>query len=79
MKIANKYRNILPIKYRTNAGYIIPYIELQIDKQALKSVTLGPFRGNETQINLQKRILYQMLSTNQYNTNINVSKVPVRY
>lgn len=79
MKIANKYRNILPIKYRTNAGYIIPYIELQIDKQALKSVTLGPFRGNETQINLQKRILYQMLSINQYNTNINVSKIPVRY
>lgn len=79
MKIANKYRNILPIKYRTNAGYIIPYIELQIDKQALKSVTLGPFCGTESQMNLQKRTLSQMLATNQYNTNINVSKVPVRY
>lgn len=79
VKIVNRYRNILPIKYRTNAGYIIPYIELQIDKQALKSVTLGPFRGSESQMNLQKRTLSQMLATNQYNTNINVSKVPVRY
>lgn len=53
--VANKYKNNFPIRYRTNAGYFIPYIELAIDKEALKSVTLGPFRGTESQLDLQKK------------------------
>ena len=77
--VANKYKNNFPIRYRTNAGYFIPYIELAIDKEALKSVTLGPFRGTESQLDLQKKTLAQMLHSNHYSANINVSKVPVRY
>ncbi len=82
VNIANKYKDIFPVKYRTNSGYIIPYIELKISKDTLKSVTLGPFRGTESQIALQKRTLYKMLESNQYNVdkeNIRESKVPVRY
>lgn len=79
INIANKYRDIMPVRYRTNAGYIIPYIELKIDKKALKSVTLGPFRGTESQLDLQKKTLLQMLSSNQYVADVKVSNVPVRY
>lgn len=79
VKVANKYKDIWPIRYRTNAGYIIPYIELPIDKRALKSITLGPFRGNESQLSLQTKTLAQMLTSKQYDAKINVSKVPVRY
>lgn len=77
--VADKYRDILPVKYRTNSGYIIPYVEIKIDKSALRSVTLGPFRGTESQIKLQKSTLFQMLTSNQYFAKINVSNVPVRY
>ena len=77
--MADKYRDDFSIKYRTNAGYFIPYIELLIDKKALKSVTLGPFRGTESQLDLQKKTLSQMLASHQYEININVSKVPIRY
>lgn len=82
VNIANKYKDVLPVKYRTNSGYIIPYIELKISKDTLKSVTLGPFRGTKSQIALQKRTLYKMLESNQYNVdeeNIRESEVPVRY
>lgn len=77
--VANKYSGILPVKYRTNSGYIIPYVEIKIDKSALRSVTLGPFRGTESQIKLQKSTLSQILTSNQYFAKINVSNVPVRY
>lgn len=79
MNIANKYRDILPVKYRTNSGYIIPYIELTIDKSALKSVTFGPFRGTEYQRSLQERTLSEMLISNQYKADIGKSTVPIRY
>ena len=77
--VANKYKDICPVRYRTNAGYIIPYIEIPVNKSALKSVTLGPFRGTETQLDLQKKTLSEMLVSNQYKAKINISKVPVRY
>ena len=76
---ADKDKDILPVKYRTKSGYIIPYVEIKIDKSALRSVTLGPFRGTESQIKLQKSTLFQMLTSNQYFAKINVSNVPVRY
>ena len=79
VKIVDKYKDIWPIKYRTNVGYIIPYIELPIDKYALKSVTLGPFRGSESQRRLQTEILEKMLASKQYDAKISISKVPVRY
>lgn len=79
VNIANKYRDILPVKYRTNSGYIIPYVELKIDKSALKSVTFGPFRGTESQRSLQERTLSEMLISNQYRADIGKSTVPIRY
>lgn len=79
VKIANKYKDILPVKYRTNAGYVIPYIELKLKKAALKSVTLGPFRGTDSQKKLQIDVLHNMLFSNGYNASINCSQIPVRY
>lgn len=79
VNVANKYRDATFVRYRTNAGYIIPYIELKINKKALKSVTLGPFRGTESQLSLQKKTLLQMLVSNQYDADIKTSDVPVRY
>lgn len=79
VKVVDKYKDVWPIKYRTNAGYIIPYIELPIDKYALKSVTLGPFHGSESQRRLQMGILEKMLASKQYDAKISISKVPVRY
>ncbi|OUN19221.1 DUF2971 domain-containing protein [Pseudoflavonifractor sp. An85] len=79
VKVANKFRDVLPVKYRTNSGYIIPYIELEIDKTAMESVTLGPFRGTENQRNLQVNVLKQLLASNGYDVAILSSQVPVRY
>lgn len=77
--VAEKYRDVLPVKYRTSSGYIVPYIELGLDKKALKSVTLGPFRGNNLQMDIQKRTLNKMLASHNYDAEIEVSDIPVRY
>lgn len=42
IKISNKYKDRIRVNYRSDAGYIIPYIELKIDKKAVKMVALGP-------------------------------------
>lgn len=79
VNIPNKYSNALPVKYRTTAGYIIPYIELEIDKQALTSVTLGPFRGTDLQKKKQMEILHKMLVSNGYKVLESSTNIPVRY
>lgn len=79
VNIPNKYANILPVKYRATAGYIVPYIELEIDKKALTSITLGPFRGTDLQKKKQIEILHQMLVSNGYNVLENSTNIPVRY
>lgn len=79
VNIPNKYSNILPVKYRTTAGYIVPYIELEIDKQALTSITLGPFRGTDLQKKKQIEILHKMLVSNGYKVLESSTNIPVRY
>lgn len=79
VNIPNKYSNVLPVKYRTTAGYIVPYIELEIDKQALTSVTLGPFRGTDLQKKKQMEILHKMLVSNGYKVLESSTNIPVRY
>ena len=77
--ISKKHSNDFKINYRTYAGYIIPYIELPICKEALRSVTLGPLSGDESQKDLQKQILREILTKNNYNAEAKCSTIPVRY
>lgn len=79
VKISEKYKDTLTTKYRTTAGYIIPYVELEINKSALQSVTFGPFHGTFHQRKLQDAVMGNLLISNGYSASISHSKVPVRY
>lgn len=69
----------LDIKYRNNAGYIIPYIEIKLDKFVLNYASFGPLQCDEVQKNAQKEILKEMLYNGGYGPVIECSKIPVRY
>lgn len=79
VKICNKYKDKIKVHYRSNLGYIIPYIELKINKEAVKSMTLGPVHGNDEQKTVQAKVLHDMLTTHNYNVLERCSKIPVRY
>ena len=67
------------MKYRTYAGYIIPYIELKFDKNAVCQITSGPAFGTEKQKKLQKSIMHEMLDNYGYHVCEKCSEIPVRY
>lgn len=80
IKIAKQYKDEFPVKYRNASGYIVPYIELPIDKKALKHMTLGPLQGDDLQKEQQKQVAEEMLSAYQYNNaEVRYSDIPVRY
>ena len=79
IRIGKKFPDALSIKYRNNLGYIIPYIELEIDKNSLTQVTFGPLLGDENQKTVQKEIMKDMLNKNNYDVNIEFSNIPIRY
>lgn len=68
------------IQYRANGMYIIPYIEMNLDKKCVSSLMFGPQQWNEKQKNHQVKIIKDMLSRNQYLVNdVTCSKIPIRY
>ncbi len=69
----------IEIKYRTNCGLIIPYIELQIEKTAVTFATIGPLYCDETQKKSQKAVLYEMLAANGCCALEQISNIPVRF
>ena len=79
VKVARKYKNEIPVKYRAYGGLLIPYIELHIPKNAVKFVTLGPIQGDATQKELQANILREMLCEYDYSADSLCSQIPVRY
>ena len=79
IRIGKKFPDALSIKYRNYLGYIIPYIELEIDKNSLTQVTFGPLLGDENQKTVQKEIMKDMLNKNNYDVNIEFSNIPIRY
>lgn len=79
LKIPKKYKSEFNIKYRNYAGLIIPYIPIKVKNTAVSQVTLGPIVGDEAQKQLQKNILHEMLITNNYQVNEELSSIPVRY
>lgn len=69
----------LDIKYRDVHGYIIPYIELKIAKDALISVSAGPLQCDDNQKEIQKDIMRTRLQESGYTAIADCSKIPVRY
>lgn len=79
VQIFKKYKSEVPVKYRTYAGYIIPYIELRFDKGAVCQLTTGPMVGTEQQKQLQQSVIHEMLESNDYYVSEKCSEIPVRY
>ncbi len=79
IQISKKYRNVIPVYYRTYSGYLIPYIKIKFDKRVVEEVTLGPLLGDEKQKELQLTVLHEMLFDKGYSVKETCSKIPVRY
>lgn len=79
VQIFRKFKSEIPVKYRTYAGYIIPYIELPFDKGAVCQLTTGPMVCNEQQEELQQSVISEMMKSHDYKVSVKRSKIPVRY
>lgn len=66
------------VKYRSKAGYIIPYVEVSFPPQIISGITVGPLLNDQTAL---KNI--QQFSRNRHyllnDQDIQTSKIPVRY
>lgn len=65
------------VKFRTKNGIIIPYVEIQVPKEALKSIVIGP--TNKSQLSLQS--IFHFLSINGYDLDrieLRSSQIPYR-
>ena len=65
------------VKYRVRNGYIAPYVEIRVPKEALKKIVVGP--TNNKVLTMQS--IYHFLQINGYDINkIDVvsSKIPYR-
>ena len=69
----------LPVKYRMASGYIIPYIELKLEKSSVSYCQFGPLQCEGCQKEKQLSVLNEMLKSNGYFANTGYSKIPVRY
>ncbi|OUQ55257.1 hypothetical protein B5E58_12575 [Tyzzerella sp. An114] len=79
-KKTSSKKSPLDIKYRANGMYIIPYIEMNLDKECLSSLMFGPQQWNDEQKNHQIKIMKNMLVENGYSkNNVVCSKMPLRY
>ena len=67
------------IKYRANGMYIIPYIEMKIEKKCMTSIMFGPQQWHEKQKKHQTEIIKDILLRNGYSVDVTHSEVPVRY
>lgn len=76
--IAKREKRI-PVKYRVNAGHIVPYIALMFDKEDVSHVHFGPLQCGEEQKQHQQRVMEEMLEAKGYTALVDYSKVPVRY
>lgn len=70
----------LEIKYRTAHGLQIPYIELEIRKNTVEEVYIGPLQCDDGQKEVQKQIIKERLDASRYFIrNVDCSQIPVRY
>lgn len=69
----------IEIKYRNNYGYVIPFIVMNISKNVLLSVKIGPRYCDLVQKEKQKQVTSEMLKAWGYNAIVTHSYIPVRY
>lgn len=69
----------IPIKYRDSNGYIIPFIELNLSKNSLRSVTLAPMGCEKDIKDMQKTVLEDMLCRYGYQAKGHYSGIDMRY
>lgn len=79
IRVGKKFADEVSVKYRDSFGYIIPYIELEIDKDSLIQITFAPLFGNESRKNSQYNVMKEILTSAGYNADVKFSEVPVRY
>lgn len=77
--IVNKCQGDISVKYRSNAGFMIPYIELDFDKRSVKSITLSPSLGDARQKEAQRTVVREMMESYGYQAKVESSNIPVRY
>lgn len=65
----------LTTKYRTGNGYIIPYVEASVPKEAITSVTVGPLLEKE----LAEKNVKEMMESRGYSCKVHTSEVPIRF
>lgn len=78
VKVSKKGSGI-PLKFRNNAGYLIPYIELKLDKSMVSYVNVGPLNCPEEQKSQQVKVIEEFLKVHGYSAIVDYSKIPVRY
>lgn len=69
-----KDKKITP-KYRTGNGYIIPYVEVLVPKEAITSVTVGPLLEKE----LAEKNVKEMMESRGCSCDVHTSKIPIRF
>ena len=68
------------IKYRSACGYLVPYIELKLDKSVLLFASIGPLLCADEHKETQKKVLKELLTTYGYTHAIpQCSKIQIRY
>ena len=65
----------LKIKYTSQSGYLIPYVDLVYKKELLGRITVGPLLEKEISI----RTLETLKANYNYNFEIVTSNVPIRF
>lgn len=69
----------LPVKHRMNAGYIVPYIELKLEKCDVSYVNFGPLQCDVEQKKHQVSVMEEMLESKGYSALVDYSHIPVWY
>lgn len=79
VQVFKKFEIDNPVKYRSNAGFVIPYIELEFDKNSISEITLGPALSDEKQKLAQKEVAQEMMRSYGYGAQVDCSRIPVRF
>lgn len=67
-----------PVKYRSKAGYIIPYVEVEFPKESISGITVGPLLNDK----VAEKNIQQFAKAYNYpikDKDIQVSNIPIRY
>ena len=79
VQVFEKFKDNVPVYYRNNVGFVVPYIQLNIDRAAVVEMTLGPSLGNDNQKEHQRAVVQDMLTTHGYQASVKCSDIPIRY